>query len=476
MRYLPVHWSEGMFLRPHHFQAADRHWNESLATATRWVSHYHYGLRHIEISREALANQQLQVTRCSARFADGTLFDLQVGQELDRVDLQSAFERESRVTAYLALPKMSLGRPNVGLRSSDADYRFAPIGASLQDESSGGNDQSIELREAACRLVLSTEETAGLELLPVARIKRVGSSEGVPELDDDFYPPLLAVDAWPGLHHGLVRPVFDIIGEKVDVLAQRAANRGINLTSHDPGDLDDLFMLSSLNQAYATLHTLTFAHGVHPFWVYTELCRVVGMLSLFDATRRVSDELPPYDHDDLARIFQWVRSRIEQLLGSRKRLDYQQRFFVGSERGLQVRIEPEWLHAGWRWYVGVNGENIGDEACRELLRPGKLDWKMGSAQQVDLIFKHGVPGVEQRELGNPPRALPSRQGWVYYEVIRDGNAWKDVLATESLALRFRTELIGNIDKLVGQQRLEVMQGDKRVGLQFALFAVKEGAS
>src|SRR5688572_28048231 len=28
MKNLPVHWSEGMFLRPHHFQAADRHWAE----------------------------------------------------------------------------------------------------------------------------------------------------------------------------------------------------------------------------------------------------------------------------------------------------------------------------------------------------------------------------------------------------------------------------------------------------------------
>ena len=34
MRNLPVHWSEGMFLRPHHFQAADRHWRELLATST----------------------------------------------------------------------------------------------------------------------------------------------------------------------------------------------------------------------------------------------------------------------------------------------------------------------------------------------------------------------------------------------------------------------------------------------------------
>ncbi len=33
MQYLPVHWYEGLFLRPHHFQAADRHLAELLHTS-----------------------------------------------------------------------------------------------------------------------------------------------------------------------------------------------------------------------------------------------------------------------------------------------------------------------------------------------------------------------------------------------------------------------------------------------------------
>ena len=55
MRNLPVHWSEGMFLRPQHFQAADRHWSELIATSDRWSNPYSYGVWHVEISREALA-------------------------------------------------------------------------------------------------------------------------------------------------------------------------------------------------------------------------------------------------------------------------------------------------------------------------------------------------------------------------------------------------------------------------------------
>jgi type VI secretion system protein ImpJ len=458
-----------MFLRPQHFQAADRYWSELIATTQRWDSHYNYGLRAIEISRDALANYQLQVSRCQARMQDGTAIWFETGQEPDRVNLKPAFEKNSAVTAYLAIPKLNLGRPNVALHQTVDKHRYFESSLSIQDESLGGNDQEIQFRNLNIRLLLSSDDLSGYEVLPIGRIKRSGAEEASPELDDDYIPPLLSIEAWPPLGLDIVRAIYDIIGEKIEVLARRATERNINFSSSQPGDLDDLVMLNALNQAYAYLHCAGFGQGTHPFLAYSELCRTVGMLSVFDSSRTVTD-IPHYDHDDLARIFKWVKLRIEQLIGTAKKLDYEQRYFVGTERGMQVAIEPAWLHSSWKWYVGVNAQNISESGCRDLLRPGKLDWKMGSSQQVDLIFKHALPGVDQLELTQPPRALPPHD-WIYYEIQRNNNAWKDVLATQTLAMRFKTELIGNLDKLKGQRKLEVNLPDKRVTMEFALFAV-----
>lgn len=470
MRNPAVHWSEGMFLRPHHFQAADRHWRELAATSGKWENPYNYGLYRCDVSAEALANYQVQASGLQCRLADGTIFATEVGHELGRLDLKSAFVSASAVTVYLAISKVVLGRANVSTTETGNKARYISSPMALQDEAAGGNDQEIDLLRLDGRLMLSTEDLHGYEALPIARIRRSGSEEATPEIDDDYFPPLLAIDAWPPLSLGIVRAIYDVIGEKIEVLGGRVRDRGVTLSSPDPGDLDDLLMLKSLNEGQAVLHCLTFAKGVHPLVAYTELCRIVGALSIFDPQRLVG-EIPAYDHDDLARIFKWVKLRIEQLLGSRKRLQYEQRFFTGTERGLQVVIDPKWLHTGWDWYVGVNSKNLPDRAVRELLEPGKLDWKMGSSQQVEVIFKHGVPGVGHVELSGAPRALPSHQGWSYYEISREGNAWKDVLATQTLALRFRTELIGNLAELPGQRNLEVMLPDKRAVLQFALFAV-----
>ncbi len=472
MQYLPVHWSEGMFLRPHHFQAAERYWTELTATSQQWDNPYSYGLRSIDISQEAIANHQVEVKTCHARMKDGSVIALDAGQGPGRVDLKEAFEQHSEVTVYLAVPNLALGRANVGAGETAGQQRYISTSLSLPDESVGGNDQEIDLRDWNVRLALSTQELSGYEVLPIAQIKRASEAESTPTLDDDYIPPVLALDAWAPLGLDIVRAIYDIVGEKIDVLSQRVVERRVTLASQEPGDLEDLMMLSALNEAYGSLRPLAFASGVHPFVAYAELCRIVGMLSVFGDDRRTPG-IPTYDHDDLARIFKWIKLHIEQLIGGRKKLEYEQRHFVGTQRGMQVAIDPKWLHSGWDWYVGVLAENISEQECRDLLTPGNLDWKMGSSQQVDLIFQHGIPGVKQKELTHPPRALPSRQGWVYYEVERDPDnaAWKDVLATQSLAIRFKEQLISNLDQLQGQRTLEVTSHGKRSILQFALFAV-----
>jgi len=463
-----VHWYEGMFLRPQHFQASDRFWSQSLQQAIAWRRAYVYGLHSIQWSPEALGAYQFQLTSCRIALRDGTLLD--VSQSL-RLDLRSVFQRESEVTVFLGVPKLMLGRKNAG-DSSPSDMRRIAFRRELPDENLAGPDQEIDLIELNARLFLSTENMEGFEVLPIARVRRSGSEEATPEIDKDYFPSVLCVEAWPELQMGILRSIYDFVGGKIEVLSQRVSERGLNLTSQEPGDLDDLLMLQQINQTWAVLHAMTFAVGVHPYEAYCELCRVVGQLSIFDPSRRIDPRLPAYDHDDLARVFRWLQRKIGELLGAAKKLDYEQRFFVGIERGMQVSLDPKWFSSDWQWYIGVHAENINEQACRELLRPGTLNWKMGSAQQVDLLFKHNMPDVKSNEpLEKKPRALPSQRGWLYYEVRREGPAWKDVFATQSLAIRFTDRIIGNLDRLPGQRKLEVLVQDKRAVLEFALFAV-----
>ena len=470
MRNLPVHWSEGLFLRPHHLQAADRYWAETLQTSEFWDHQYSYGLRKLELSDEAIANYQFQVNVCHARMNDGTLISLDPGQEPDRVDLKEAFATEQVVRVYLAVPKLKTGHANVASSAQGGKLRYVETNQSLQDESLGGNDQEIQFRELNVRILLSTQDMAGYEVLPIAQVQRAGEKEATPQLSVDYIPPVLAIDAWPPLGRDIVRAIYDIIGQKIEILSEQVINRGITLASQQPGDLDRILMLSELNQAYATLGVMVFALGVHPIVAYTELCRIVGKLSIFGPGRRLA-ELPQYDHDDLYTIFDFVKRQIQLLLDALPDYEYEQRFFVGEGQGMRVTLEPKWLGPDWQWFVGVSRGNLSEQDSIALLSPGGLDWKLGSAPQVDALFRFGSEGLQLSPLAQAPRALPTTYGWLYYQVSRANAAWKDVLNTQTLAMRLKDSLIVNRDDLQGTKELVVKVGTQQVKLQFALFAV-----
>ena len=88
MRNLPVHWFEGLFLRPQHFQASDRYWEELMHTGMRWDHPYNYGIHAIEFSKEALANNRFEVSTLEVRMRDGTLVLLGDGEKPSEADLR----------------------------------------------------------------------------------------------------------------------------------------------------------------------------------------------------------------------------------------------------------------------------------------------------------------------------------------------------------------------------------------------------
>lgn len=484
MRNLPVHWSEGMFLRPHHMQAADRFWTETIQTSEHWDHEYNYGVRSVEISENAIANYQFQINACHARMQDGTLIVLEPGQEPDRVELKStfaqarlpaveleeAFSQESTVTVYLAVPKIRMGRPNVSTEVDGGKFRYVEQVRSLQDENEGGNDQEIQLRAVNARLLLSSQDLSGYEVLPIARVQRASEEEATPRLDVSYIPPMLSIDAWPALGRDIVRAIYDILGKKIEVLSEQVINRGITFESQEPGDLNRLMMLSQLNAAYATLGVQAFARGVHPLVTYTELCRVVGQLSVFAAERR-PPAIPRYDHDDLGGIFYYIKSKIEALINAVRDYEYEQRFFVGVGLGMQVSLDPKWFNSNWQWYIGVSKGDLTEKDCRELLTSKHLDWKLGASSKVEILFKTRSEGLKLVPVDRPPRPLPTNRNWVFYSVNKQGAAWKDVQETQTLAMRLKDILIVNRDNLQDQRTMIVSVHGTQAALQFALFAV-----
>ena len=86
-----------------------------------------------------------------------------------------------------------------------------------------------------------------------------------------------------------------------------------------------------------------------------------------------------------------------------------------------------------------------------------------------MLFIDAVPGLGMVPIPQVPAGLPS--GRNYFEVTRDPAAWPGVVATNTLAIRFRDALVRNRHELQGQRKLVIQYKENQAELEFALFAI-----
>lgn len=438
----------------------------------QWTQHYNWGLRAIELELDALANFRFAVGSLRVRLRDGTLISIPEDGLLPPLDLKAAFEATNPVTVYLAVPSLNLGKANVGDDGQSEGSRYKLDTQELEDENTGVNPQPVVVRLLNLKLLTGGQDQTGFEVLPIARITKSPRAEATPELDKTFIPPVLGTDAWRPLELEIMQVISDRIGKKIEVLATQVRSRGISFDTHSQGDPALMVQLCELNQAYALLQIVSFAHGVHPFPAYVELCRVVGMLSIFSDTHR-TPELPPYDHDDLGGCFWRVKQLIDALLDKMLEPAYKERTFVGAGLRMQVALEPAWTETSWQMFIGVRSPVSAEELIRLLTVPGMLDMKIGSSERVDTIFRLGQAGLRFEHCLRPPRALPSHHGLMYFQVNRESTQaeWQNVQKSLTLALRLNeNRIVGNIQ---GQTSLTVKIGNQTTTLQFTLYLVPQ---
>jgi type VI secretion system protein ImpJ len=460
----PVHWYEGMFLRPQHFQAADRHARQALAASEDWYHPFDWGVRRVELDRDAIGNYSAVVRACDARFKDGTKLSIPDDTVADPAELRGALASSGSVTVYLAVPALQAGRANVEEVPTADGPRYWIDDQEASDENTGGEEQTLQVRRTRCRLLLSNQDHTGYEVLPLARIERSAQLEAPPQLDVDYVPPLLVLDGWPPLWQA-VQSLYHQIGAKVEQLASQIIDRAISFDSQVPGDAERLLKLSVLNGALSAFEAIAFVRGLSPLDVYRELCRLVGQLAIFTEGRR-PPTLPQYDHEDIGGCYYTVIKYIQLGLDTIAPSAFEKRYFERNGERLQVSLEPSWLGGDRTLFLGVETE-LGDDDCEQLLRA--MDMKLGSTSRVEQIFKQALRGLKLVPIVRPPRALPAGVGIVYYQIERDQVFWRDVSDTCSMAIRM------NLAKAVFQSDriLSVVppRSTKTTNLQFALFVI-----
>lgn len=420
-------WSEGMLIRPQHFQQYDRWIEHVVEGRAAALAAFGWGLRKLVLGAETLPLGRIAVQELSAVMPDGSVLDTAGGITIE--------PRAVPPNTKNALVKVAVAlRPLDGAEIGDAgrSRRYQAAEQTVRDASAPERASvSLKVARISPRLLMEGEAEDDLVTLPIARIKEIDATGGV-ILDEDYIPPCLDFQASQRLVR-IVGEIRSLLRSRGEALAGQAA---AGPAAAESGGLVDLIVLSIVNGQEAVFDHFAATPGLHPEHVYRAALALAGQLSTFSVTRRRAADFPAYDHLDLNLSFGMVLDQLRQLLAVV--IERNAIALPLQERGYGIRlstISDRTLFQDAR-FVLIALASMPTETLRSQL---PISMKIGSVEQIRDLVNLQLPGIPLRALPVAPRELPFMQGGVYLELDQSVELWRNLTRSAAFALHVSGE-------------------------------------
>lgn len=428
-------WHEGMYLGPHHFQAQNRYFEDSLDFITSILWRDSYGFIGLQLDHDALRNGTVSITHGRGLFPDGLAFDFPGSDSAPPARQFSAHFSPvaDHLTIHIAVPKFVRDGRNTSMNEEVEATRYRAWEQILPDQNSGLDERSIQVGRKNLLLLSEGEINATYTSLPFVRVVRDGA--GRYEMDPSFVPPCLSLNAAPVLSDMLCR-LIDILDEKSTVFTQeQQQGSGAFQAGMSGRHVAQFWFLHAVNSNLPTFRHMLQSHA-HPQELYREMSRLAGALCTFglDVHPR---SLPPYDHAALGNCFaeldQHIRRHLEIVLPSKAikiPLRAVESFLYYGEVTDERCIGPS------RWILDV--QSPAGEADLIMNIP-KLT-KVCSLRFVGELIKRALPGLTLSHLQVPPPQIAARVESQYFSIQRVGPCWEHIVQTRQVGVYVPAEI------------------------------------
>jgi type VI secretion system protein ImpJ len=424
-----VLWSEGMFLTPHHFQQADRYYENLISRRLSAVRALGWGVCRLQLNSDALANGEFVLSKCSAILPDGLAVET---PDLDPLPparpIEGFFDaKRTSLGVYLASPLARAGSlafsPDGSADGRPTRYHRRSLAAA--DENSGGNEREVVLAAKTLRILFEGEPLDDYVSVKIAELVR--SATGKFTASDAYVPPCLFLSSSPQLV-AYLRRILEMISAKSSELAGQRRQRSAGLVEFTMSEAANFWFLHTVNAAIPVLMHLHNHSDVHPEEVFLALARLAGELFTFSGDGHPKD-LPTYAHENVGKSFSSMEKKISDLMGtiiptkcapiplSKTR----ESLFTGSLRDDRL-LEGQ-------FYLAVQAEVPEEKIIKEV----PLKAKVSATDRVDQLIAAAIRGLVLRHLPTPPTEIPVQPGRQYFQVDKAGEHWEAVKKSRSIS-------------------------------------------
>ena len=422
-------WSEGLFLRPQHFQAADSHARTTLHARLDGAATYPWGVVELEINDDLASGAQFGIKRLLAVLPDGEIIDIPNRQPPPPAfDITNAVRDE---VIYLTLPARQPGAVEYAAADA-ADAANARYLIRIKDIIDATDPdraaEPVEIGEANLRFGIEAADRAGRTCLGLARIRELQAKRVI--FDDAFIAPALDLRSSPTLA-GFIIDILGRLEQRQDEVSLRAAEPSAGSNS------DAMFLLLiSLNRWQPVLRHLARLDRVHPERLFAAFLAFAGELATFTSAERRPQSFPDYDHENLELCFRPLIEALRLALGVQIGAGAQPLKLVKLAPGAYNSvITDRSLYDAGRFFLAVSAARPPDMIRAQL--PALV--KIGSITKMEQLVNSAVPGVPLVPIGAPPSQIRALPGYVYFELDRTSADWRDFATAPALGLHIAGE-------------------------------------
>jgi predicted component of type VI protein secretion system len=460
-----------MFMRVQSLQMLQQGLLERLEAARRFQHHYPYGVIEAEVASDELTGGKLRFNRLRAVLPNG--LEVVVPEECDLQALPVREEisksRTGEVVVLLGVPDyLATGQntfPIGQIPNRQVNLRFIPWPEQRVDENSGDNKQSIYVRTLNTRLLFEHESRAGLECLPLVKVRKASIGTGKDfrvELVPNFVPPCLflptpelaAGSGAAGSNGGTDLSLPHRLAEQVNLAVQAVERARRELGARMQGQafgsgalkgsqFQDWIRLLALARHAARLLTLQQSSHTTPFEMF---------LGLYEALREMESSKPrrgaagraqqdarlEYEHGDVYAVFTKLWARLKPALEDVIKVEcYEAPFEADPSSANRVRAELREEFFGedvLAWLLSVRAPQLAESDLTRLVQD-RIRFELTTPGLID----YGNGGLQLRRKPNPPAGLDEAPDLFYYQVELSNNAilqelWAQVRETRQLAI------------------------------------------
>ena len=411
-----VLWSEGLFLRPQHFQQQERFLEHTIDARVRPLQPFSWGFSQLTLDDAALARGILQVTAASGVLPDGTPFEIP-GQDTPPRPLSIGIDvKDRRVLLSVALQRQGVPTATFDGASEQSLARFEAADVETQDVVEGFPEAApVQLARLRPRLALAGGADGAFASLGICIIVE-RRADGQVILDRAHVPPLLHVGASAVLG-GWLSELRGLLAQRSEALAGRLAEPGRG----GVGEIADFLFLMAVNRWRPLLDHLASLPALHPERLYSTCVELLGELATFDQERRLVASLPPYNQDDLEATFRPVIVQLRLALGRTLEQTATPITLQDLKNGVRVAVLADKTLLSTAAFVLAVSAQMSPEAVRQRF-PAQS--KVAPVEKLRDLVNLQLPGIGLRPLPVAPRQIPYHAGFNYFELDTHSDLWR----------------------------------------------------